>query len=368
MWDLQKDGTLWANYHNWDPPYANQESGQWFTNSGQRRFLVAPICVRTGESTQTAFSVDAHNGHVLYLDIQDDQEAENEWKELDMPCCLPFIARPAVVSRAEGTIDIFNVDSQGYIFTNSFNGEWSGWTEVPGLPPQGIVREVAATSWGEDRMDVFITTGSKKQSGVLHTYWTIQSGWLEKWEDWEGIETRASPRVFSWQTPEGDGTVDVVAVEDSGSDPMGGGLTHKRINNNFQSDWITMFASHEGYEFTDTQSLMLGDPSGQHGPVAHLVSRGTDNCIHYNSFNGTDWDFWTFLWCMPLEASMGRTGYPTQGMSTMAVGGRVAGTGHILARDLEGTIIRYQVDGVVNENIDNGIPSSVWEALGKGGN
>jgi hypothetical protein len=167
----------------------------------------------------------------------------------------------------------------------------------------------------------------------------------------------------SWLTPSGDGIIDIVITEmpKYSSEYLGGSTFHRLYSNGAWSEWEMMLASHEGYEYFDTQSILLGDPSGADGkPNAHLVSRGTDDCIHYTSFDGTQWDSWTYLWC----ASMGGS-YDTKYMPLFAIAGKTPGTGHVLARTLEGTIMRYQIDGVVEETIENGVPSASWEDLGR---
>ena len=101
---------------------------------------------------------------------------------------------------------------------------------------------------------------------------------------------------MSWREPEGDGVIEVVV--------NAGSTLHKLFSHGTWSDWNTVYASHEGYEFPDTQSIAKGDGVDGH-PFAHLISRGMDNCIHYNAFNGTDWDFWNYLWCNDKQAPGG---------------------------------------------------------------
>ncbi|KAF1352654.1 hypothetical protein EJ07DRAFT_159104 [Lizonia empirigonia] len=277
-----------------------------------------------------------------------------EWQELDF--AAGFLRRPAVVSRAQGKIDIMNVDSDGYVWVVSYDGEnWSERTELG----SEFTSDMAATSLGEDRIDVF----GKRGNTVLHKQWTSDSGWAQDWEDlgdpfankWSFNGSPASPPlVVSWRDAAGNNIIDVVINS--------GGSSHKLFSNGAWSEWTGMSASHEGYEFPDTQSIVrcTGDDSR---PLAHLVSRGTDNCIHYTAFNGTGGGFWTFLWCNgDADGWSVEDPYPTQFLPTF-VADAGAGELELLARCLAGSVLRLQIHGAPAEiwSSDN------WEDLGKPG-
>ncbi|KAF9700186.1 hypothetical protein EKO04_001684 [Ascochyta lentis] len=339
LWDLRSEGKLWK-----------LEYGSTWGAYNDRQFLVAPVTVRTSSSTQTAVSVDGTRGRIVFMHFRDGKWGD--WEELDF--AAQFLTRPTVVSRAEGKVDVVSIDSNGYIWVVSYDGNvWSEWTEL-GAEFTG---EVAVTSWGEDRLDIFC----KSRALVLHKHWTADSGWAPEWESLgdpfstdsiiEGL-IPSSPLAASWRDGE-DGVIDVVA--------NGGGTVHNLFKNGAWSGWTTVYASHEGYEFPDTQSMIRGD--GVDGrPFAHLISRGTDNCIHYNAFNGTNWDFWNMLWCNRDDDQSSHSDYPTQFLPTFMID---SGEGNIemMMRNLKGNFLRLGVHGSAGDEWSN----DNWENLGNPG-
>lgn len=341
LWNLRPEGQLWKLDYG----------GAWEAYP-DRRFLVSPITIRTSASTQTAVSINALNGRIVYMHFRD--STWGEWQELDF--AAGFLRRPAVVSRAQGKIDVVNVDSDGYVWVVSYDGEnWSDWTELG----SEFTSDIAATSLGEDRIDVF----GKRGLTVLHKQWTSNSGWAQDWEDLGDTfantsplndeSSASSPLVVSWRDAAGDTIIDVVINH--------GGSSHRLFSNGAWSEWTGMFASHEGVEFPDTQSIVRSDGADSR-PLAHLVSRGTDDCIHYNVFNGTGWGSWTYLWCARDADERSGNDYPTQFLPTFVAD---AGPGEleVVARNLAGSVLRLQIHGAPVERWSN----DDWEDLGKPG-
>ena len=274
----------------------------------------------------------------------------DDWQEIEF--AAQFLRRPAVVSRAQGKIDIMNVDHMGHVWSVSYDGSsWSGWIELG----TGVTSDVSATSWGESRLDVFAKSGDT----VLHQHWTSESGWAAEWEDLgnpfskyysEPGEVASSPLAVSWRDGE-DGIIDVYMTLK--------GSSHKLFKNGAWSDWIGMYASHEGYEFPDTQSIVRGD--GADGrPFAHLVSRGTNDCVHYNAHNGTGWGSWTLLWCDKTSSS----DYPTEFFPTFMAGGG-SGSVELVVRDLEKNVLRLDMPGTGPDEWSWEASNDKWENLGQ---
>ncbi|KAF2626090.1 hypothetical protein BU25DRAFT_492245 [Macroventuria anomochaeta] len=342
LWDLRSESKLWRKEYG----------GAWEAYP-DRQFLVAPITVRTSETTQTAFSVEAIHGRIVYMHFHDGQW--DDWQELEF--AAQFRRRPTVVSREQSKIDVINVDNDGHVWLVSYDGSlWSEWTELGA----DITSEVAATSWGEDRIDVFAKNGNT----VLHKHWTPESGWAGEWEDLgdpfssyysEPGSTSSSPLAVSWHEGDGDGTIDVVINAGSSS--------HKLFKNGAWSDWIGMYASHEGVEFPDTQSIVKG--LGVDGyPFAHLISRGTDNCIHYNGHNGTGWGSWAYLWCNDKETGS-ELYYPTEFLPTSMVAYE-SGKLELVVKDLLGDVLKLVVTGTVDPHEwSYTTGNDKWENLGQ---
>lgn len=337
VWDLRAEGQLWRLDHG----------GAWQLIPN-RAFLVAPISVQTSDTTQTAVSVDAHSGRTVYMHFLNG--AWGDWQELDFTA--EFLRRPAVVSRAQGSVDIVNVASNGHIWAVSFDGEkWSAWSDLG----TGFSSDAALTSWGADRMDIFCKQGKT----VLHKSWTSTSGWANEWTSlgdpfagqWS-IDTASSPLAVSWLEASG-GVIDLVINS--------GGSSHKLFRNGAWSDWLGMYASHEGYEFPDTQSIARSDASPASAPFAHLLSRGTNNCIHHTSFNGTVWSFWRELWCNYYTGDGQGVDYPTQFLPTFTLGTGEGGL-DLLARDLKGRVLKMSIQGDVSQ--DHQVSNEDWEDLG----
>lgn len=343
MWDLQPEGKLWRK----------GTAGTW-DEYADRKFLVAPVTVTTGADTQTAFAIDAETHRIVYIKYQNGLWEHENWQEIEMECCSEFYNRPVVLSRAEGQFDVFNIDSEGRVMTIGFDGSsWTDWVELG----SDFVGEVAATSWDANRIDIFGTS----KANVIHTYWTSDAGWAGEWDDMQdptsdfvsGEDGRCSPLAVSWRTPEGDGQIDVVIV-------ASGGTRNKLFSNSTWGDWRTVYASHEGIEFPDTQSLIRGDGADD-SPFAHLISRGSDDCIHYNRFDGLDWGHWQYMYCAERT---GNQGYLTEFLPTVAVR-QYDGLIDLVARDEKGDIVRYEFRGAVRDDAE--WSPDYWESWGHGG-
>ncbi|KAJ8109162.1 hypothetical protein OPT61_g7662 [Boeremia exigua] len=338
LWDLRSGGQLWYMYLD-----------QSWTLTKYRTFLVAPVAVRTGEKTQTAVSIDASDGQMIYNHYSNG--VWGPWQDLEFPA--QFLRRPAVVSRAEGRVDVINVDNEGHVWIVSYDGEsWSEWTELG----DNAIGDASATSWGEDRIDVFVKNGETYR----HKYWAAGSGWANDWENlgdpfanvWsEPNDYNSSPLAVSWL--EGDeGVIDLFMTR--------GSSEHKMYRNGAWGDWQGLPASHEGLEFQDTQSIVKG--SGLDGqPRAHMISRGTDNCVHYISHNGIAWDRWTYLWCNEDETDS-NVYYPTQFLPT-AVALHDTGNLEVIIRDLKGNVWRQMLDTPVDPN--RSWSNDDWNTLGQ---
>lgn len=311
--------------------------------------MYAPVSVRTGESTQTAVSVD-FLGSIVYMQFQDGQWGE--WQTLEFT--TRFTRRPAVVSRAEGRLDIMNVNNEGHVWIVSYDGSsWSEWTHLG----YDITSELSATTWGEDRIDVF----GKRGKTVMHKAWAGEAGWSQ-WEDlgdpfanyyYEPYAPPSSaPLAVSWR--DGDnGVIEVLMVNKGGS--------HKTFRDGAWRDWTSIGASHEGYEFPDTASMVNGDAVDGR-PFAHLVIRGTDTCVHYKTHNGTDWESWFYIFCEDRDSDTSGD-YPTEFLPTYMVNSG-EGKVEVVLQDLTGNFRKLQIVGSPSHDDSWDERNEKWESFG----
>ncbi|KAJ4984166.1 hypothetical protein SVAN01_10337 [Stagonosporopsis vannaccii] len=345
VWNLRDEGRLWKS--------ESGSSESWEVYHG-RRFLFAPVSVGTGDFRarnlkQTAVSVDAISGRIVYMHYHDGQWGD--WQELEF--AAQFLRRPAVISRAQDRVDILNVDREGHLWIVSYDGSsWSEWTELG----TDISGEVSATSWGEDRIDVFAKNGEV----VIHKYWNVDPGWAEDWYDlgdpsggWfsEVRDERGSPLAASWRNGD-DGVIDVFMTR--------GTSQHKIFQHGEWSDWLIVSASHEGGEFVNTQSIVQGR-GGENKPRAHIISRGTDNCIHYIAHNGTDWGWWDYLWCNKDNVG-NELYYPTEFMPTSMVA-MENGNLELVVKNLLGDVLRQLLFTPVDD--DRLWNNDDWTSMGQ---
>ncbi|KAH6633001.1 hypothetical protein C7974DRAFT_391916 [Boeremia exigua] len=346
IWDLRARGRIYTRKLDRD-----------FEVDPYRQLLVTPVVVNTGETTRTAVAVNGVSGGILYMHFHDGRW--EDWQELEF--AAKFLRRPAVISRAQHRVDVVNVDSEGSVWIVSYDGSaWSEWTQLG----TNVSADVSATTWGEDRIDVFISNGET----FMHKHWTPDSGWPENWEDlgnpfgrslWTrqaispGPPSISSPMAVSWRDGD-DGVIDIFVTD--------GSSRHKMFRGGAWSDWLIVSASHEGGEFPDTQSIVKGR-GGDGYPFAHVISRGTNNCMHLISHNGTDWDFWTNLWCNTDNVGNERY-YPTEILATsMAV--YENGSLEVVVKDLLDNVLRLQLEVPVDPNVR--FSNGEWDNLGSAG-
>ena len=351
LWQVGEMGQL-----SWKEPGA-----EWQTADAGRPFKIAPVVVATAEDERAAIAVD-QQGYVVCLRYQDGSWGSEDgwWVELGRAgdvTRLGFTTRPAAISRAEGLIDVFAVDGRKQLVQIHFDGtEWGEWE----LVSPSVAGKVTATSSSEDRIDVFSST----DKSVDHKFWTPE-GWSTGWENLGYPDSRYGgggfPIAASFKgiNDEGEPVLQmdvIVAVESIGT-------LHKPYlpNGEWDGDWHMLYASHEGYEFANAQVVVAGGPDA---PV-NLFSRGTDDCIHYNLFNGTGWAYWKYLWCYPeLRGGSGQPDYPTHDLAIAAVSlgnGIVDVVQETVAGELLHLALPVPVEGQSYPN------DWTWDSLGRPG-
>lgn len=338
VWHLGEFGQL-----SWKEP-----AGEWQTDR-EGSFRMAPVVTAISDDERVAIALDGE-GDVVYLPYHDGAwDFEAGWTSLGLRAC---VNRPSAVSTAAGTLDVFIIDSERQVrHINLDEGTWGEWETIG----EQFFGEVAATASGS-RIDVFAATGE-----VIKYKARTTAGWAADWEDlghpsqgrW-GQAPFTSPMALSFEGTQDDGELgyqmDVVVVVE------GMGSFHKAHGPSGEwSDWVVISASHEGYEFANTQAMVQGGPDAP----GHLFSRGTDDCIHYNSYNGTSWTFWTYLWCLPWFP--GQATYRTEFLPLAAAISEDTRIG-LVAQNVTGEILYLDLQLPVD--FDGQFGDLPWENLG----
>lgn len=320
------------------------DDSNWVTYQSTQ-FLVAPVIVPTSNDTQMAFAIKAPTGALVYTEYSDGAWKEDDWQELGSA----FAWQPSAISVLDGSVDVFNIDINGDVLHKSYSDDskWSEWETVG----TGFTGEVSVTSSSPGRLDVLASTGSEIKHKFLGS-----DGWSDEWTSL-GMPDSASPfkgdlqgwpLAVSWA----EGLMDVVVASE------GFGTRHKKYQDGeWGAEWQGLLASHEGYEFANTQCLTKG---GVESPFAHLLSRGTDDCIHYTYFNGSDWASWTYMWC---NRDYSRTDYLTRNLSLSATDDG-NGVLDIVARNTTGDLIHYGLQLPIDSQFS--YQDITWDNLGKG--
>jgi hypothetical protein len=183
---------------------------------------------------------------------------------------------PAVTSRADGTLDVFAVNTSEVVVYRNFNGSsWSAWSSIGATataPP-------AATALGSDRLNVLI----RDADGTLSTrMWTRSHGWYS-WVD-RGKKIFGGPGV-SHRT---DLLMDVFV-----RDPADKSLMHAPSTDGGVS--LESFVDLGGVLTTPPSAVSMYDKR------IDVITRGADGALYQRvwSYYNSGWYAWTSLGPIP---------------------------------------------------------------------
>lgn len=279
-----------------------EPGGEWQVDE-ERVFLIAPVVTAITETERIAVALDG-DANLVYSQYADGAwDFENGWLPLD----LAAANRPTAISIAPGTLEVFTIDAAGQLHSITLTD--GTWGEPESFGGGEFVGEVAVTFAGS-RTDLFATTGYT----IMHIS-RGPDGWLDEWEEIGHPGDNGpvfSPLAVSFEGTNENGEsvvqIDLVSIN------LGTATEHRLYGPNGEwGNWTILPASHEGYEFQDAQTIVQGDAT----TPGYLFSRGTDDCIHYNSFNGTHWQSWGYIWCHTYDSSL--EDYPTQYLPLTAI-------------------------------------------------
>ncbi len=204
---------------------------------------------------------------------------------------------PAVVAWKKGLLHVFvrgaGTDTSIYhgTYNDSASTKWT-WEALAATQPAGGLTSIAATSWGDDRIDLFARGTTNKK--IYHCAWLGPYKWETQWKAVLDGATDYAPAASSW----GDGRLDVFVHT----------LDHHTSNLNYAgSAWSKEWLNVGGYGAT-----LDGAPaSAASGPKrVDLFARETSSRKHllHSFYDGTEYDKAdaakqkTFAWVNPDES------------------------------------------------------------------
>jgi hypothetical protein len=123
------------------------------------------------------------------------------WSAWDFLGGVPIYSSPSVVSRGAGMLDIVARGESGQVLWRNALGDWT--------PFEVTIQDAPAlTSWGPERMDLFVRG---TDNSLLHSTWNPATSW----SDWENLggPIYSAPAAVSW----GPGRIDVFARGEAGN-------------------------------------------------------------------------------------------------------------------------------------------------------
>lgn len=191
--------------------------------------------------------------------------------------------RPSTaVSWGEDRIDVFSL-SGGDLLHQSFNG--TAWlpsanesdTIASGfLPGFGNSSDLAATSWGTDRLDVF---GLAWNGSLLHKYWN-GSSWQPEGNETENLGGTlfGSPVAVSW----GQDRNDVFAISQEEQ------IVHMSWNGTNRSEWETILGE-SSLRFSTPPTVVSWAPDRLD---VFAINSSVNASLWHTAWNGSQWLPW----------------------------------------------------------------------------
>lgn len=261
------DGNVKHKYlydYQWGPSNEGLESLGGYTDS-------PPTAVSWGSDRLDVFTIGENQSiYHNYWDGSNWQPSLKDWEQLGGD--LTFSYALAATSWGENRLDIFGIGPDSDDHNALWHKYWDGSSWNPSdnkLEFLGgdFISEPAAVSWGPDRLDVFAID---RKHNLLHRYWDGSN-----WISWEilGENFASTPTAVSW----GKNRLDVFAVRVNGTS---GNLLHKYWDGYQWSDWENF-----GGNFYSAVSVASWVENR-----LDIVGLGEDFAYHYKYWDGTQWN------------------------------------------------------------------------------
>ena len=175
----------------------------------------------------------------------------------------------AVTSWGPGRLDVFAVDPESKVLLHKYY-DGSAWQPAQGTEKLGgeLPVGVSAVSWGPNRLDIIARDGSGK---ILHLYFDGT-----KYSNWEDMQAPSSvfgaPIITSW----GENRLDIFVIDNSGA------LLHTAWDGSQWLDWEKL---------SGAEVKLTGVPAAVSWSKNRLdiVARGEDGGYYYKFWDGSSW-------------------------------------------------------------------------------
>lgn len=199
VFGIARDGELYHKY--WDGSVWNPSGDQLERLAPNFGFNSGAAAVSWGHNRIDVFAIgDEENMVHIYWD-------GSQWSKIeDLGGLFHGHTAPTAIARAQNRLDVFAVDSSSGTLAHKYwdGSQWSDWGALGGKDLQGTV---AATSWGENRMDL-VALGDDEQ--YYYKFWDGHQ-WNPSVSDWypKNGSFVSPPAMVSW----GENRLDIYGVD-----------------------------------------------------------------------------------------------------------------------------------------------------------
>ena len=232
----------------------------------------APVAVSWGENRMDVFSVSAIGDLThKYWDGTAWQPSETDVETLGSGIDSSASSL-AATSWGEGRLDVFGIESRGRVLLHKYfdGSQWNPQDDISNLEDLGgdLSTGVSAVSWGPDRMDI---VGASDEQEVQHIYYDGT-----KWSEWESLPgsnvSITEPTIVSW----GVNRLDIFGINLND-----GALWHTAWDG---SQWLA-------WESLGGSNLLSPVAAKSWGPNRiDILALGEDNSYYYKFWDGSQWN------------------------------------------------------------------------------
>lgn len=201
VFGIGTEGELYHKY--WDGSMWNPSGNRSDNLAPDYKFNSGAAAVSWGRNRIDVFGIGGTK-HMLHTYWDGSQWAGIE--DFEFNGTFEGVTAPTAIARAENRLDVFAIDSASGTLAHKYwdGSQWSNWGALGGKGLQGTV---AATSWGENRMDLVALGGDGQ---YYYKFWDGHQ-WNPSVSDWypKNGSFVSSPATVSW----GENRLDIYGVD-----------------------------------------------------------------------------------------------------------------------------------------------------------